>query len=169
MIGIPVSCCFSGHRPAKLPWGTDESDPRCLALKKCIHDAVCSAIEENYSHFICGMAQGCDLYFAEEILYQKAIHSGITLEAVLPCLTQAEGWQQKMKERYERILAAADLETVIQEAYSPGCMQRRNRYMVDHASLLIAAYGGVGGGTRRTGMYAMSRGLDIVDIPIEGL
>ena len=27
------TCCFTGHRPDKLPWGTDESDPRCLALK----------------------------------------------------------------------------------------------------------------------------------------
>ena len=26
--GKPVSCCFTGHRPAKLPWGTDESDER---------------------------------------------------------------------------------------------------------------------------------------------
>ena len=29
----PISCCFSGHRPAKLPWGEDEDDPRCRALK----------------------------------------------------------------------------------------------------------------------------------------
>ena len=27
------SCCFTGHRPAKLPWRYDESDPRCLRLK----------------------------------------------------------------------------------------------------------------------------------------
>ena len=27
-------CCFTGHRPSKLPWGEDERDPRCLALKR---------------------------------------------------------------------------------------------------------------------------------------
>ena len=27
-------CCFTGHRPEKLPWGTDESDPRCVKLKE---------------------------------------------------------------------------------------------------------------------------------------
>ena len=27
------TCCFTGHRPAKLPWGSDESDERCQALK----------------------------------------------------------------------------------------------------------------------------------------
>lgn len=167
MKGRPVSCCFSGHRPGKLPWGTDENDPRCIVLKERIHDAVCSAVEQGYTHFLCGMAQGCDLYFAEEILYQKTLKSDLTLEAVIPCLTQTEDWRPEERERYARILAAADMETVIQREYSPTCMQRRNRYMVDHSALLIAAHGGISGGTRNTVLYAMQRGLDIADIPIE--
>ena len=28
------SCCFTGHRPMKLPWGMNEEDPRCLRLKE---------------------------------------------------------------------------------------------------------------------------------------
>ena len=44
-------------------------------------------------------------------------------------------------------------------------MQRRNRYMVDHASLLLAVHDGQPGGTQRTMEYAMRRGLQIVDIP----
>ena len=166
MVGRPISCCFSGHRPAKLPWGANERDPRCIALKERIHDAVSDAIAQGYTNFLCGMAQGCDLYFAEEILYQKSLHTGITLEAVIPCLTQAEGWPREDRERYARILAAADLETVIQNEYSATCMQRRNRYMVDHSSLLITAHGGIPGGTRNTVLYAMQRGLDITDIPV---
>ena len=35
-----ISCCFTGHRPAKLPWKYRETDPRCIALKKRIADAV---------------------------------------------------------------------------------------------------------------------------------
>ena len=42
----------------------------------------------------------------------------------------------------------------------------RDRYMVDHASLLIAAFDGSPGGTRYTVEYAMRRGLEIVDLPI---
>lgn len=45
-------------------------------------------------------------------------------------------------------------------------MQRRDRYMVDHASLLIAAFDGSPGGTRYTLEYAMRQGLQIVDLPI---
>ena len=62
------SCCFTGHRPAKLPWGYNESDPRCVKLKERIADAVLLAYQEGYRHFLCGMAQGCDLYFCEAVL-----------------------------------------------------------------------------------------------------
>ena len=55
------SCCFTGHRPGKLPWGCHEQDPRCLHLKKRIADAVETAYEQGFRHFLCGMAQGCDL------------------------------------------------------------------------------------------------------------
>ena len=38
--------------------------------------------------------------------------------------------------------------------------------MVDHASMLIAAFDGTAGGTRYTVEYALNRGLTIVDLPI---
>ena len=56
MRGRPCSCAFTGHRPGKLPWGEDESDLRCIALKAKLRAAVESAIHEGMEHFICGMA-----------------------------------------------------------------------------------------------------------------
>ena len=35
-----ISCCFSGYRPGKLPWGNDENDPRCRALKVRLRDVM---------------------------------------------------------------------------------------------------------------------------------
>ena len=63
-----ISCCFTGHRPEKLPWRYDEADPRCLSLKQRIAAAVEAAYEEGHRHFLCGMALGCDLYFCETVL-----------------------------------------------------------------------------------------------------
>ena len=166
MRGRPTSCCFTGHRPTKLPWGFDESDERCIQLKKRILDAVETACEEGYTHFICGMAMGCDLYFAEAVLAAKERFPELTLEAAIPCLTQTDGWPEEQKARYQRILAACDYETVVQEHYSRDCMQRRNRYMVDHAALLIAVHDGLPGGTRSTVLYAMRQKLMVVNLPI---
>ena len=57
------TCCFTGHRPNKLPWGSNEGDPRCLALKERLAREVEAAYDKGYRHFISGMALGCDLYF----------------------------------------------------------------------------------------------------------
>ena len=160
------SCCFTGHRPTKLPWGYREDDPRCLRLKRRIMDALEAAYEEGYRHFLCGMAQGCDLYFCECAIELRRRHSDVTIEAAIPCPTQADSWPAAQRQRYRALLEACDFETMVSSVYSPSCMQRRDRYMVDHASLLIAAFDGSSGGTRYTVEYAMRRGLDILDLAI---
>ena len=165
----PITCCFTGHRPSKLPWGTDESDARCLDLKRRIQDAVDSAYEEGFRHFICGMALGCDFYFAEAVLDLRSRGGDVTLEAAIPCPTQPDHWAEEEQRRYRMLLAACDYETVVQHRYSPGCMQRRNRYMVDHSALVIAVYDGMPGGTRQTLEYALRRGISFVDLrSVEG-
>ena len=61
-----ISCCFTGHRPGKLPWRYDEEDRRCLSLKRRIADAVDAAYEEGCRHFLCGMALGLSLIHISE-------------------------------------------------------------------------------------------------------
>ena len=160
-----ASCCFSGHRPGKLPWGENENDSRCIALKHRLWDLLETAYEEGYRHFICGMARGCDLYFCELALQLRQNHSDVTVEAAVPCPSQCDRWPEEEQRRYRRLIESCDYETLVQEEYTPQCMQRRNRYMVDHASLLIAVHDGCSGGTRATIQYAIERGLNIIDIP----
>ncbi len=164
--GRPSSCAFTGHRPAKLPWGYREEDPRCLALKRRIRDAVESAYEEGYCHFLCGMAQGCDLYFCEAVLALRERYPEVTVEAAIPCPTQADAWPEAERRRYRELVAKCDMETMVSDTYSSACMQRRDRYMVDHAMLLIAAFDGTAGGTRYTVEYALRRGIEIFDVSI---
>ncbi|HPS76246.1 MAG TPA: DUF1273 domain-containing protein, partial [Oscillospiraceae bacterium] len=58
----PITCCFTGHRIAKLPWRSNENDPRCIALKERLAAVTEAVYESGVRHFICGMANGCDLY-----------------------------------------------------------------------------------------------------------
>ena len=160
------SCAFTGHRPGKLPWRYNEFDPRCLKLKRRIADAVELAYEQGFRHFLCGMAMGCDLYFCEAVLALRERHPDVTVEAAIPCPTQADAWPPAQRERYDRLVAACDFETMVSGQYTSTCMLRRDRYLVDHASLLIAAFDGTSGGTRYTVEYALNQGLAIVDLPI---
>ena len=99
-----TTCCFTGHRPDKLPWGDDEGDPRCLALKARLNQALDRAYAAGCRHFICGMARGADLYFAEEVLALRARRPGVTLEGARPCESQADGWPEGDRRRYQAIL-----------------------------------------------------------------
>ena len=161
-------CAFTGHRPEHLPWGRDEDDPRCRALKILLRRTVQQVYDRGFRTFLCGMAMGCDLYFCEAVLELRSRHPDVTVEAAIPCPTQADAWPEDQRERYRRLVKACDFETVVSQQYSASCMQRRDRYMVDHAALLIAAFDGSPGGTRYTVEYAMRRGLEIVDLPIPG-
>lgn len=161
-----ITCCFTGHRPDKLPWGRNERDERCIATKERLEAVVRQSIQSGFEHFICGMAEGADFYFCEIVLALRAEFPHITLEAALPCLSQSEHWTAAAQRRYHTLLTQCDMETLIQEKYSAGCMQRRNRYMVDHSSLLIALHNGLPGGTRNTIMYALGQNVSIIDIPL---
>ena len=155
-----TTCCFTGHRPNKLPWGSNESDPRCQRLKQRLAQALERAYDEGMRHFISGMARGTDLYFAEAVLHLRQSCPDVTLEAARPCESQADAWPEVEQERYQIILDQCDYETVVQHHYDRGCMQRRNRYMVDRSALVISVYNGEPrGGTAQTLAYAMRQGV----------
>ena len=94
-------CTFTGHRPEKLPWGCDESDPRCRALKLRLEQMILEQWNAGTDTFLCGMARGCDFYFAEAVLKLRGEGYPIRLEAWLPCPEQSGRWQQTDRQRHE--------------------------------------------------------------------
>ena len=156
------TCCFTGHRPNKLPWGNNESDERCIKLKEALFDVVFALYFGGIRHFICGMAMGCDMYFAEAVFALRAEHDDVTIEAALPCEKQAERWPSYWRGRYYHTVSACDYETLLQKEYTKDCMKNRNIYMVDNSSVLVAVYDGSYGGTMQTVNYAVKKGLEII-------
>ncbi len=158
-----VTCAFTGHRPESLPWGGDETDTRCKRVKELLCEAVERVYEMGYRHFICGMARGSDLYFCEAVLTCRERHGDITLEAAVPYADQAKLWPEEDRKRYQRLLAWCDLETLVQVEYTPDVFFRRNVYMVEHASRLIAVFNGHWhrGGTTATIRYALDHDVEV--------
>lgn len=110
------------------------------------------------------MAIGVDMYAAEIVLGLKASYPGITLESAIPCESQAAKWSEALRDRYFDIASKCDKETLIQAHYTPDCMDKRNRYMVDHADYIIAVWDGKPSGTGKTVMYAQSKGKVIIKV-----
>lgn len=160
------TCCFTGHRPEKLPWKS-ESDPRCTALKERLRAAVEQAYADGFRHFICGMARGADFYFCEAVLALREDHPDVKVEAAIPCEEQAARWGEADRARYFALVERCDWETMVQRRYDRWCMLKRDRYMVDQASRIIAVYNGTLGGTMYTVTYAVRQGLELVILPPE--
>ena len=102
----------------------------------------------------------------EAVLALRELHPDVTLEAAIPCASQADRWAAADRERYKTLLACCDEQHLVQQGYSPNCMQRRNEYMVDHSALLLAAFAGLPGGTMNTILYAQRSGVETVVIGI---
>ena len=153
------TCAFTGHRPQNLPFRFNESDKRCVTLKKQLRKLIVYLIEQyNVTHFISGMDIGVDMYAAEIVLDLKTKYPHITLESAIPCETQAAKWSEPLRDRYFKIAEQCDKETMLQTQYTPDCMQKRNRYMVDQADVLLAVWNGTPSGTGSTVQYARTQG-----------
>ena len=120
--------------------------------------------EENITAFVSGMALGTDMIAAEIVLKLKRKFRDITLIAILPCRTQAARWNKEAVVRYEDILTKCDKVIVLQEEYSPNCMNKRNLYMVEHSDCVIAVWSGAEGGTANTIRFATKKHLPVTVI-----
>lgn len=162
ILGESLTCCFTGHRPDKLPWGLDEQNPHCYALKRSLDRELETLYHRGFRLFISGMAMGCDLYFAEAALALREKYPEVMVEGAVPCPTQAQRWPDPLRRRWRDILDRCDLETVVQQNYDRWCMLRRDRYMVDRSAAVLAVFDGTPGGTQYTLNYAMDKKREIL-------
>ena len=138
-----VSVCFSGHR--SVPFAKRRE------LKQCLKSEIAKAYADGYRYFYCGMAMGFDLLAAEA--------------AVVPFRGQSDRWSKEEQAKYDAILRIVDDVVVLSEQYYNGCLLRRNDYMVNRSSRLIAYFdGNPKGGTFYTVREAKRQGLDIVNL-----
>ena len=108
------------------------------------------------------------MYFCETVLALRCLAVGVTVEAVIPHAGQSSKWSELQRERYERLLDMCDKRTVLAPFYDRGCMQRRNRYLVDNASVLVSVYDGSGGGTGYTVGYALQKKVEVINLDVIG-
>ena len=150
------TCCFTGHRviPAEDAARINHS----LVL------TISSLIKKGVTHFRNGGALGFDCAAALAVLDFKKMNPDISLIMDLPCQNQSRSWNNRDKAIYNFILSSADEVHFLAPHYFNGCMQMRNRHMVDRSAYLIAYQTSAQGGSAYTVRYAESQGLTILRI-----
>ncbi|MBP3381143.1 MAG: DUF1273 family protein [Clostridia bacterium] len=150
------TCCFTGHR--------DIQPQELETIKQNIEKEVIALIKNGVTFFLAGGAIGFDTLAAKTVLSLKETYPHIQLHLVLPCAYQAKSWSEQEKIEYENIKAAADSVKILSETYYRGCMQTRNRVMVDNSCFCICFCRKDSGGTAYTVSYAVKKGVSVIHI-----
>jgi len=150
------TCCFTGHRVI----------PKyaIINLEKQLELAIIQLIEQGVVYFGAGGALGFDTMAAQTVLNLKKRYPQIKLILVLPCLSQAHSWDKDDISVYDTIKSKADKVVYTSQEYSPGCMHKRNRHLVNNSRYCICYLTKETGGTAYTVNYAKSEGLEILNL-----
>lgn len=150
------TCCFTGHRV--IP------KEKYMIIKTRLEQEIERLAEEGVTNFCAGGALGFDTMAALTVLGMKKRMPEIKLFLILPCEEQAEDWSALNQAIYTDILLRADEIVYVEEKYVKGCMQRRNRELVDRSEYCICYLEKLAGGTAYTVNYAKSLNRKIINV-----
>ena len=146
-----TTVCFTGHRNLQA-----QMIPRVHVR---LAEELSAAYRSGYRTFLCGGARGFDTLAAQAVLRFREEYKDARLVLVIPCADQADHWTAEERETWKRIREKSDEVRILSETYYTGCMQVRNRYMVDRSSLCLCWMTHFKGGTWSTVRYALHCGL----------
>lgn len=150
------TCCFTGHRKIPLEKQADITN-----RLECV---IANLYQRGIRYYGTGGALGFDTLAAQTVIRLRENYPGMKLILVLPCLTQAKGWRQADIAEYEYIKIQADKVVYTAQQYTPDCMHKRNRHLVDNSGICVCYLTKDSGGTAYTIRYAKKRGLEIINI-----
>lgn len=150
------TCCFTGHRVMS----NQEKQIAAVRLRQVIAELV----KEGVVYYGAGGALGFDTLAAQTVLEMKKEYPQLRLILVLPCEDQTRNWRSEDIATYEDIKARCDKVVYVSRRYTPDCMYKRNRHLVDHSGTCICYLKNDTGGTAYTVGYAERRKLWIMNI-----
>ena len=111
---------------------------------------------------ITGMSMGLDIWAGEIVVNLRETDPRLHLIAAVPWPGFSARWNAEWKTRYEKLIKRADLVKHISQTYDPSVFTKRNFWMVEHCTRVIAFYNGSDGGTKEMIEYAKERDIDVV-------
>lgn len=146
------TCAFTGHRNLGRDFNKTE-----------LERVIKGLIKGGFTFFLVGMAVGFDTE-CFKILEELRKTENIRIIACIPCKGQDYKFSLKQKEEYKKMLDSADEKIYVSEEYTKTCMFKRNMFMVDSASILVAYLNSDRGGTFQTVNYAKRKNVSIITV-----
>ena len=146
------TCAFTGHRVL----GRDFNKAELTRVVKGL-------INGGFTTFLVGMAVGFDTE-CFKLLEELKKEYFIKIIACIPCENQDKNFSTPQKIEYKKLLDLADEKIYIAKEYTKNCMFKRNMFMVDSASVLVAYLNTASGGTFQTVNYAIRKGIQVIKI-----
>ena len=150
------TCCFTGHRSL--------SNEEKLKVAVRLREIIAVQIKAGVVFYGAGGARGFDALAALTVLDMKKEYPQLRLILVLPCEDQTRGWRSEDIAVYEDIKRRSDKVVYVSREYTPDCMHRRNRHLVNHSGTCICYLTRSSGGTAYTVDYARKKGLHVINI-----
>lgn len=148
-----ITAAFTGHRTY-----AGEAD-------EALRESVLCLYERGLRRFLVGMAWGFDLAAGEAVLALKEQFGDVELVAVVPFADFRNLFHDEILVLYDKVMASADECVVVSEQGSPHSYMRRNDYLVDNSSLVVAWWNGHRkGGTAYTVKRALKKGREVVNL-----
>ena len=148
-----ITVAFTGHRVYD-----GEADDRLRSLLQELY-------ERGYRRFMTGMAWGFDLAAGRAVMALKRLYGDVELVAVVPYEAFSALFHDAALAEYDDVMAAADEVLYISERGGNAAFRRRNDFLVDNASLVVAWWNHLPtGGTAYTVKRAAKQGCEIINL-----
>ena len=129
--------------------------------KDKLKELLTKFVDKGFNIFLVGMALGFDTVCFQTLEEIRKEHD-LKIIACIPCLGQDYKFTVNQKQEYERMLSVADEKIILSKEYTSTCMQKRNKFMVDNASGVLAYLKRDYGGTANTVKYAQKKGVPVI-------
>ena len=134
------SCAIIGCSPMCFPWGFDEEDAGCAALKLILMNRITKLRSEGCKRYAVSMDCGVGLYAAE--ILHGLIESDKELEFVcyVPYEEQATKWTSELRDRYFNALAACTEVVHVANKKTAGCEFKAHLEAMSEADTVIVIF-----------------------------
>ena len=131
-------CAILGAAPNCFPWGYDEGDERCGALKIVLLNMVNFYRAEGITAFAVALDAGVGLYAAELISSLREEAPELSLTCFVPWEEQATKWPSELRERYFNVLAACSEVETVSSPWTVSCEVEAKLQAIDSAERVFA-------------------------------